>query len=125
MKNRYRELRERHQIEFNKFPIKYASSDDKLETVLKEFGLKKSDKHKLVSIGIGGGIIRESDVDDFLKLIRRHKEELKEAIDSDETGEGFIKEMFIYELGCHEYCLTREFDETLEACRINNGTNKQ
>ena len=40
---------------------------------------------------------------------------MKEAIASDPTGEGFIKDMFLYELANHEYCITYELDDTLYA----------
>ena len=46
MKNRYRELRERQQAEFNKFPIKYAFTDDQLKRSLVELGLKETDNDK-------------------------------------------------------------------------------
>lgn len=124
MKNRYRELRERQQAEFNKFPIKYAFTDDQFIKGMKELGLKETDTDKVVSIGMGGGFIRKTDMDQLLQMVKKHEKELEDAIGNDETGEGFIKEMFLYELGNHEYCLTGELDETIEACRINNRTNK-
>lgn len=124
MKNRYRELRERQQAEFNKFPIKYAFTDDQLKRSLVELGLKETDNDKVVSLGIGGGFVRKTDVDDLLKMVKRHESELTEAINNDKTGEGFIKEMFLYELGNHEFCITGEFDETIEACRTYNRRSK-
>lgn len=124
MKNRYRELRERQQTEFNKFPIKYAFSDEQFKRSMEELGLKETDTDKVVNIGIGGGFVRKTDVDDLLKMVKRHESELTEAIDNDKTGEGFIKEMFLYELGNHEYCLTGKFDDTIEACRTDSRTNK-
>ncbi len=123
MKNKYKELRERQQAEFNKFPIKYAFTDEQFKTSMKELGLKETDTDKVVSIGVGGGFVRKTDVDNLLKMVKRHESELNDAINQDKTGEGFIKEMFLYELGNREYCITRELDETIEACRINNRAN--
>ena len=123
MKNRYRELRERQQSEFNKFPIKYAFTDEQLKNGLKELGLKETDTDKVVSIGLGGGFVKKTDVNNLLKMVKKHKSELIEVISKDKTGEGFIKEMFLYELGNREYCITRELDETIDACRINNRGN--
>lgn len=123
MKNKYKELRERQQAEFNKFPIKYAFTDEQFKTSMKELGLKETDTDKVVSIGVGGGFVRKTDVDNLLKMVKRHESELNDAINQDKTGEGFIKEMFLYELENREYCITRELDETIEACRINNRAN--
>ena len=124
MKNKYKELRERQQAEFNKFPIKYAFTDEQFKTSMEELGLKETDTDKVVSIGVGGGFVRKTDVDDLLKMVKRHESELNDAISQDKTGEGFIKEMFLYELGNHEYCITMELDDTIEACRTNSRTDK-
>ena len=45
----------------------------------------------------------------------RHETELAEAIAADATGEGFIYEMFLYELDNHEYGYTRDTEDTLDA----------
>ena len=45
----------------------------------------------------------------------RHERELKEAIASDATGEGFIFDMFLYELDNHEYGYTGDTTDALEA----------
>lgn len=45
----------------------------------------------------------------------RFDRELQSAIASDETGDGFIYEMFLYELENYEYDLTRDLSETLDA----------
>ena len=39
--------------------------------------------------------------------------ELQEAIAADQTGDGFIYEMFLYELDNHEYGCTRDTEDTL------------
>lgn len=45
----------------------------------------------------------------------RHEAELEAAIEEDKTGEGFIYEMFLYELENHEYGYTRDTEDTLAA----------
>ena len=94
MKNRYRELRERQQAEFNKFPIKYAFTDDQLKRSLVELGLKETDNDKVVSLGIGGGFVRKTDVDDLLKMVKRHESELTEAINNDKLEKVLSKKCF-------------------------------
>ena len=44
-----------------------------------------------------------------------HDKELKKAIEDDLTGEGFIYDMFNYELSNHEYCVTYDVGDTLNA----------
>ena len=44
-----------------------------------------------------------------------HDAELQAAIAEDKTGEGFIYEMFLYELDNHEYGYTRDTEDTLDA----------
>ena len=48
-------------------------------------------------------------------MTQRHNRELAAAIEEDETGEGFVYEMFLYELKNHEYGYTRDTKDTLEA----------
>ena len=44
-----------------------------------------------------------------------------EAIEEDKVGDGFIKEMFLYELANHEYIITREIDDTLDALGLTDN----
>ena len=46
---------------------------------------------------------------------KRHRQEEKDAIKNDLTGEGYIKDMFEYELANHEYGYTNNIDDTLIA----------
>ena len=45
----------------------------------------------------------------------RHHKELQAAIDADPTGEGFIKDMFLYELENHEYIYTGTAEDALDS----------
>ena len=45
----------------------------------------------------------------------RHHKELQAAIDADPTGEGFIKDMFLYELENHEYSYTGTAEDALDS----------
>ncbi len=77
-------------------------------------GLKENEIDKLLTIGVGG-YIRKTDVNKFNKMFEKRNQELKNAIRGDLTGEGFIKQMFRYELANHEYCFTHDLSDTLEA----------
>lgn len=81
---------------------------------MKKLGLKENELNQIVSIGVGG-YIRKTDVKKFNKMFEKRKQEFKNAIRSDLTGKGFIKQMFRYELAKNEYCFTRDLTDTLEA----------
>lgn len=112
--NRYAQLTKRQQEEFNALPLGFAFSNAQFTEMMTAWGLDpKDDLDKIVRIP-GGGFIQKKDIDSLKETNRRHKKELKDAIAADETGEGFIYEMFYYELANHEYGYTGELDETLE-----------
>ena len=98
--NRYAELREKHQKEFDKFPMKFAFSDKQFKEAMESLGLTENDTDKIIGIG-AGGFIRKSDLKAYIEMCQRTEKEMQEAIDNDKTGEGFIKEMFKYELANH------------------------
>lgn len=114
MSNTYLILKEKHQKEFNEFPLAFAFSDKQFEEGMEKLGLKKTDTDKVYSMG-GGGFYRKTDAEAFHAMIDRHDREMTEAIEADATGEGFIFDMFSYELANHEYGYTREIDGTLDA----------
>ena len=82
--------------------------------MMQKFGLTIDDKDKILSLGCGC-FIRKSDETAFDEMFKRHKQEMQDAIASDKTGDGFIYDMFIYELANHEYCITYDLEETLNA----------
>lgn len=110
--NKYAELKNKLQKEFDEFPFGFAFSNEQFEKMKEELGVK--DNSELISIG-AGGFIRKTDEKALDELINGKEKRMKEAIASDPTGEGFIKDMFLYELANHEYCITYELDDTLYA----------
>lgn len=124
--NRYEEMTNRHQAEANAFPFGFAYSDKQFLEMMKKWDLchgqdgrpTKADYEKIFSIG-AGGYIRRTDADSLHEMCSRHRKEINDAIDADKTGEGFIYDMFRYEMGNHEYGLTFDPDDTLDACGLN------
>lgn len=118
MKNLYRELRERQQAEFDEFANKYmffAFNDKQFIDGMKKLNLNaEADTNKIYRTYAGGFILKEK-AEDMHQLTKRHKEELLEQIRADESGKGFIYDMFLYELCNHEYCITLDIEDTLEA----------
>lgn len=115
MANRYAELRQRQQEEFNKLPLGFAFSDKKFNEMMKEWGLDpEKDTDKIYRIP-GGGFVQKKDHELLHETINRHEKEMQEAIEADPDGTGFVYEMFLYEMDNHEYGYTGDLDDTLDA----------
>lgn len=110
----YQQLNEKQQNEVNAFPIGAAFNKKQFEEMMTEWNLKPSDTDKICSIG-NGVFIRKANIPAFEALITKFHNEMQEATDNDETGEGFVYQMFAYELANHEYCITYDLEETLDA----------
>lgn len=113
--NKYKELKERQQAEVNALPLGFAFSNSQFDEMMNDWGLDpEKDLDKIVSIGLGG-FIQKKDRSLMHDTFERHRQEMDEAIAADTTGEGFIFDMFLYELDNHEYSYTGDTSETLEA----------
>ena len=132
--NTYQILKDRQQAEFNKFPLGAAFNQKQFEEMMNKWNLTVDDTDKICSIGFGC-CIRKDDKDAYLEMVKRHKQERLDAVASDKTGNGYIKDMFLYELANHEYCITYDLEDTLDALcltveqvnadkRLLNGLNK-
>lgn len=117
MKNKYEEIREKHQKRINDFPIGFAFSDEQFKKMMENWGLKENDIDKLYFIG-GGGFIRKKDSDEYNKMWDEIQKEHQDLINRDKTGEGYIKDMFVYELENHEYGYTHDLEDTLNALEL-------
>ena len=112
--NKYQELKEKHQREVNAFPFMFAFNQMQFAEGMKKLGLEPSDTDKIYNLG-AGGYIRKTDVSSYREMINRHVKDHILAIESDPSGEGFIFDMFYYELNNHEYGYTGDLDVTLRA----------
>ena len=110
--NKYMELKNKIQKEVDEFPMGFAFSNEQFEKMKEELGVKED--NELLSIG-AGGFIRKTDKEAFNELFNNKAKRIDEAIAEDKTGEGFIKDMFLYELANHEYCITYDLEDTLYA----------
>lgn len=114
MSNAYAVMQQRHQKEFDQFPLGAAFSKKQFREMMEEWGLTETDTDKILSIG-AGCFIRKSDKEAYHEMVVRQNTELDAAIAEDKTGEGFIYQMFLYELANHEYGYTLDMDSTLNA----------
>lgn len=109
--SKYTELKAKHQAEVNAFPFGFAFSNDQFNEMMKKWGLTPDDTDKIYRIG-GGCYVRKSDAEAMDKMFERHALERKMAR---KYGDEYLFEMFNYELANHEYCVTRDVTDTLEA----------
>ena len=113
--NKYAELRNRQQKEFAALPLGFAFSQKQFDEMMQDWGLdSEKDIKNIYSIG-AGGYIQKKDADLLHKTYARHEKEMAAAISDDKTGDGFIYQMFLYELNNHEYGYTGDSEETLDA----------
>lgn len=115
--NAYKVLKEKHQNEFNEFPMMFAFSNAQFAEGMKKLGLKPTDTDKIYSFG-GGGYYRKTDSAALKELLLKHAKEMQEAMENDLTGEGFIFDMFNYELANHEYGYTNDLEDTLDSLNL-------
>ena len=112
--SKYLELKNNNQKKFEEFAKKYiywifAFSDKQFDDKLKEHNLTKND---IISIG-AGGFIKKENKDLYLKEMNRlHDNDAFKQIKEDDVE---VKKAFIYELANHEYCITYNVDDTLDA----------
>ena len=94
--------------------IFYAFNLTQFEEGMEKIGLDPIDDVKLVQSIFGGGYIIKTRVKDFISMMNTHDEERK-ALKKDHK---VLLEGLVYELGNHEYCLTEDADDALNALGI-------
>jgi hypothetical protein len=115
--NAYLEMQTRHQEEMNAFPMFAAFNEAQFEEGMKKLGLKPTNMDAIQSVGYAM-FIRKKDSPAFREMCHRHYKEQRDAIASDLSGEGFIQDMFIAEMGNHEYGYTMDLTDTLHALQL-------
>lgn len=112
--NQYYELKKKQEKEMNDFPFMFAFSQKQFNEGMEKLGLQPDDTDKIYSLG-AGSYIRRSDSPALHAMMERQEQERAAAIAADPDGTGFIYDMFYYELANHEYCITWDVSETLDA----------
>lgn len=115
--NAYQEMITRHQTEFNEFPMFFAFNKQQFSEGMQKLGLDPSDTKAISSFG-AGGFYRKADAPLLYEMLDRQHQELSDAITADQTGDGFIYDMFDYELANHEYGYTQDLSDTLQALNL-------
>jgi hypothetical protein len=108
--SKYRELEARHQAEVDAFPFGFAFNEKQFNEMMEKWGLTPDDTDKIYSIGYGV-YVRKSDAEAMHKMFDRHQAEYEAAMQDDE----YLFSMFNYELANHEYCITYDVTDALDA----------
>jgi len=108
----YSALKNRHQQEVNDFPFFFAFSKEQFEKGMAEFGLTPNDTDKIYKYGSTGGFYLRTDAPRLKEMFDRHDKEKQEALAADTKGNGYIYQMFLYELANHEYGYTGDVTDT-------------
>ena len=112
--SKYLKLKNNNQKRFNDFSEKYiywifAFSDKEFDDELKEHDLTRDD---IISIGAGGFIKKEHKELYLKEMNRLHNDDAFKQIKHDDVE---VKKAFMYELANHEYCITYNVDDALDA----------
>lgn len=110
MRQAYLDLIEKQQKELEEFPIAYAFNQEQLEEALVKLGA--NDISECVTIAGHGDIIKKTDVKAFNTMLKRHKEEIYEALKNEE----FAEAAFLYEMNNHEYAINWDGDADVLSC---------
>ncbi len=110
----YIEFKQKQETELNNFPMAFAFSQKQLDKAMQKLNVTKHDE--IVSIG-GGGIVRKTDVQKLKTLFAKHHQE-RELFFTDDAN---LLDSLIYELGNHEYCITGDVQDTLDALGLPSG----
>ena len=114
--NRYAVLRRKQEQEIHALPIGFAFGDKQFEELMRRWGFDpEKDLDKIYRLGDTGGFYKRTDAQLIRDTLHKYEEELQAAIAEDETGDGFIYEMFLYELDNHEFGYTQDPEDTLPA----------
>lgn len=115
--SKYLEIKNNNQKRFNDFSEKYiywifAFGNKEFDEKLKEHNLTKNN---IISIG-AGGFIKKEHKNLYLQEMNRldDNDAFKQIMHDDEE----VKKAFIYELANHEYCITYNLDDALDALGI-------
>lgn len=76
----------------------FAFTQESFEKGMKKLGLNPLEVDKIYKIGYTGGFYKREDSKMLYKMFERHSKELQKAIKNDKTRDGFIFQMFNYEL---------------------------
>lgn len=106
----YVRLVERQREELNNFPIAYAFNEQQLDEALEKLGV--IDLRDCVTVFKHGDIVKREDAPKLIELMRRHTQEMADAMKDKE----FAEAAFLYEMDNHEYAINWDGDDDVLGC---------
>ncbi|HHD0847314.1 DUF7659 family protein [Staphylococcus capitis] len=106
----YRELKQRHQQEFNALPIFFAFDEQQYQEGLKK--VNATSETPIVKLA-GGCYVKQSDFSTIKRLLEQHKEEHSQNMMNSDT---YTYNMLRVELVEREYASNRDLKQILNAC---------
>lgn len=103
----YQNFKESINQEISDFPIFWAFSNEQFNEGLIKLN---TTKENVRGIG-GGGFIRKEDTKKFIDLMKEQNKTERQFLKEDKN----LYQAFLYELANHEFCITYDYDETLNA----------
>ena len=111
----YNQMKWRHQKAVDNLPMYFAFGDRQFNELREKLGFETEEEmlKNIFTIG-AGSIILKKDKELVMSTFEQNSKEMDEAMKDDD----FLLSAFEYELGNHEYIITYEIDETLDALGI-------
>ena len=107
----YQELKARQAQELNDFQgIFFAFNNEQFAEGMAKIGLAADDTKAIYSLGAGGYILKTKSAD-WNAMFKRHAQEKKER----KKEEKYLFDSLVYELQNHEYCVTHDASDALNA----------
>lgn len=108
--NKYEEMKKKHNKDMGNITMFFAFSDKQFDEGMKSIGLKINDFDKIVRLE-KNCFLKKEDQKKMVELLDRQRKELKENL----NNEMFFKDALNYELRNHEYNITGEVNDALDA----------
>ncbi|SHI61086.1 hypothetical protein SAMN02745671_01139 [Anaerovibrio lipolyticus DSM 3074] len=113
-KETYKQMKDRHRKEISEFPCFFAFTQKQFEKGMKELGVENKDE---LRGGFCGMVYRASDEDRLVAMLTGHAKEVKDGYKDDD----FLYSAFRYEMENHEFCITHEPEDTLDALGLSRS----
>lgn len=111
----YSQMKSRHQKAVDNLPVYFAFGDKQFNELRERLGFETKEEMLKDVFTLGAGsIILKKDKELVMSTVEQISKEMDEAMKDDD----FLLSAFEYELGNHEYIITYEIDETLDALGI-------
>ena len=108
----YNQMKSRHQKSVDNLPMYFAFGDRQFNELREKLGFETEEEMLKNVFTLGAGsIILKKDKELVMNTFEQNSKEMEKAMKDDD----FLLSAFEYELGNHEYRITYEIDETLDA----------